>query len=483
MTPARAGCSAARAGRATRRLTRLAAASAAAGYHRTTRGGGAARSGLAALTDLVVANSAGDTFLAVALASTLFFAAPEHAARVRVATYLLTTLAPFALVAPVVGPLLDRFRRGRRLALAVTLLARAALVWALAGQRGAVTLYPLALGALVASKGFGVSRAAITPRVAPPGATLVRTNSRLQIAATVTGVLAGPLGAGISALAGYRVLLRIASPIYLAGVLLALSLPVHVDSAAGEEPARGLGSAVMAGSLGERLTGHLPHPGAPGWGGGPRGRLRLGRVPEALRAVLPLRGLVGFLTLFLAFQIRTHHDGTLALGLLAASAAAGTGLGLLTGSRLARRRPEALIAGALATAAAACVAAATFYSLPLALLLALFATMSYTAAKLSLDAVIQRDIADAVRVSAFARSETGVQLAWVLGGALGLARLSGQLGLALITVVVVAALVGHLLLRRPGRRSAAAAGLPPRQSPPPPPRHWWAAPEEPPAPR
>lgn len=482
MTPAPASRAAGRAGRATRRLTRLAAVSAAAGYHRTTRGGGAARSGLAALTDLVVANSAGDTFLAVALASTLFFAAPEHAARARVATYLLTTMAPFALVAPVVGPLLDRFRRGRRLALAATLLARAALVWALAGQRGAVSLYPLALGALVASKGFGVSRAAITPRVAPAGATLVRTNNRLQIAATVTGVLAGALGAGISALAGYRLLLRIASPIYLAGVLLALSLPVHVDSAAGEEPARGLGSAVMAGALGERLSGHIPRPGASP-GRGALGQLRLGRVPEALRAVLPLRGLVGFLTLFLAFQIRTHHDSTLALGFLAASAAVGTGLGLFAASRLGRRQPEALIAGSLGTAAAACVAAVTVYSLPVALLLALIATMTYTAAKLSLDAVIQRDIAEPVRVSAFARSETGVQLAWVLGGALGLAPLSGQFGVALVTAVMVAALAGHLLFRRLRRSSPTTGGIPRGQTPSPPPRPWWAAAEQPPPPR
>src|SRR3712207_7228956 len=44
-----------------------------------------------------------------------------------VALYLLVTMAPFAVVAPVIGPLLDRLQRGRRVALGAASLGRAVL--------------------------------------------------------------------------------------------------------------------------------------------------------------------------------------------------------------------------------------------------------------------------------------------------------------------------------------------------------------------
>ncbi len=52
-------------------------------------------------------------------------------------------------------------------------------------------------------------------------------------------------------------------------------------------------------------------------------------------------------------------------------------------------------------------------------------------AKLSLDALIQRDVPEEVRTSAFARSETLLQLAWVIGGGIGIILpLNGMLGLS-----------------------------------------------------
>ena len=61
----------------------------------------------------------------MALAGSLFLTPDPHAAKSKVALYLVFTLAPFAVVAPVLGPILDHFAHGRRLALAVTLVARA----------------------------------------------------------------------------------------------------------------------------------------------------------------------------------------------------------------------------------------------------------------------------------------------------------------------------------------------------------------------
>jgi predicted branched-subunit amino acid permease len=72
--------------------------------------------------------------------------------------------------------------------------------------------------------------------------------------------------------------------------------------------------------------------------------------------------------------------------------------------------------------------------------------------KLSLDAVIQRDVAEEVRTSVFARSETLIQLSWVLGGLVGIAlplqptRVS--LGLVAALVLAWTVFVVRSLLRR-----------------------------------
>ena len=52
-----------------------------------------------------------DAAVAVALANTLFFAAATAESTANVALYLAITVAPFALVAPVIGPALDRLQQ------------------------------------------------------------------------------------------------------------------------------------------------------------------------------------------------------------------------------------------------------------------------------------------------------------------------------------------------------------------------------------
>ena len=62
----------------------------------------------------MVANFAVDAAMAVALANTLFFAAASGESKGKVALYLLITIAPFAVIAPLIGPALDRLQHGRR---------------------------------------------------------------------------------------------------------------------------------------------------------------------------------------------------------------------------------------------------------------------------------------------------------------------------------------------------------------------------------
>lgn len=106
-----------RAARAMGRALRAPFTGAARGIRKATHAHGAGESGLGKLIELHAVNGAGDVMITVALASTVFFSVPTDEARGRVALYLAVTMAPFTLLAPVVGPLLDRLPHGRRAAM------------------------------------------------------------------------------------------------------------------------------------------------------------------------------------------------------------------------------------------------------------------------------------------------------------------------------------------------------------------------------
>src|SRR5882757_7072900 len=171
--------------------------------HRAAIADGADKSGLTALTWLVVANFATDAAMAVALANTLFFAAATGESKDKVALYLLITIAPFAVIAPLIGPALDRLQHGRRVALAASFALRTGLAVVLitnydgaAGSFPPWVLYPCALAMMVFSKSFSVLRSAVTPRVMPPTIDLVRVNARLTMFGLLGGTIAGGAIAG-----------------------------------------------------------------------------------------------------------------------------------------------------------------------------------------------------------------------------------------------------------------------------------------------
>jgi MFS family permease len=448
---------------------------------RSTHKGGAGESGLAKLIELHAVHSAGDMLVTVALASTVFFSVPTGQARGRVALYLLITMAPFALLAPVVGPLLDRLGHGRRAAMAGSLIARAVLAWTMAGviSTAGLGLYPAALGVLVASKAYGVVRSAVVPRLLPERTTLVKANSRVTFAGLLTTAVAAPLGAGLHAI-GAPWPLYGAFVIYIAGALLSMTLDPKVDSARGENKARlsaseepyeqardlpGSGDGVGVGdAVGDRLV----KGGGRGRRGGrpaqPPGLLGVGSsVLHALQGNCGLRALSGFLTMFLAFMLREHHLGGLSaamsLGVVGVAAGAGNALGTALGAWLKARGPEVIIAGVLVCALAAATMAAGWFGLVTVATVAAVAGITQALAKLSLDALIQRDVPEEVRTSAFARSETTLQLSWVIGGGLGIVLpLNGSLGMAVAaSLVLVAFLVSVRGLLGAARRGGGTA--------------------------
>lgn len=405
---------------------------------RAARAEGAGDSGLSRLIELHAFNAAGDAAVAISLAGTLFFQVPTGEARGQVALFLGLTMLPFAIVAPLIGPFLDRFSHGRRWAVGATMAIRCFLCWVLA--TAVVTesgwLFPAALGCLVASKAYGVTRAAAVPRLLPPDLTLVKANARVSLAGVVGAGVSAPL-AILASTFGPEWSLRYGFVIFVLATIWAIRLPEKVDASQGE------GELVLTGSSTEAGTGR-------------RARTRIpAAVAFALRANCGPRWLSGFLTMFMAFLLRDNPIGDwkpeVLLGLVIGAAGLGNTLGIAIGSLLRRLNPATTVVLALLADAAVAVLAALFYGLVTLVLLGLTAGLAQALAKLSLDSTIQRDVPSRIQASAFARSDTTLQLAWVIGGFVGIAMpLMPQLGLG-IAAAVLGAWATFVLVSRPRR--------------------------------
>lgn len=513
-----------RAGRAS-----AAAASGAGRFvHRVSGASGAGRTGFSHLLELTAAGGFGDAFVAIALAGSLFFSTSVAEARSRAAFALLITIAPYAILAPLIGPLLDKVRRGNKFILMGTLLARGLLCWSMSGALNDVPmLLPAAFGVLVLQKAYVVTRAAVTPRLLPSEITLVTANARSNLASLIATTTGAAVALGIDKIMGggsegAAWVLRVATVIYLAAMLIGLRLPDTVDAPApapdgggnadGSAGPAGTGSA--PGQAGDRWAG-VPENGRadrttatygtsfPGDAAGPTGSggkrttgafgrttipLRVARqrrrlipsvgpiVGEAMRANAATRVFYGFLLFFFAFFLRSttcksdlgralssaHHvaavcerfghvSDTVALGGFAAAAAVGGMLGTLIGSAMRSRWPQGMIFTVLLFATAASIACAIFFGLASILIVTLAAAISQTLVKVAQDSILQRQIPEETRASAFAFSETVNQLALVAGGLIGLLFSltgSGFAGLTFAAAGLALALVWLLLGRR-----------------------------------
>lgn len=374
------------------------------------RSRGAGESGLARLVEVHALQLAGDAFVTVALAGSLFFSVSPSTARSRIGLYLLIAMAPFAVIAPVLGPVLDRFQHGRRFALAATMLTRATLALvighALAGKHltttEALALYPAAFGVLVAQKTYAIVRSATVPRVLPRELTLVQANSRM----TMVGVI-GPFAAALVALAitkagGHQFALRIGALVYVSAAVLTLTLPRRADG----------GREVRANE------GHLRF----------ASPLKLGQpdavVAEMLRSAAALRWLGGFLLFYGAFVVQEHSIGgmpkAVSLSALAIGLGAGNFTGTVIGARIATFNATRLAVLLLLITAATTAFTALDFGLLSVFAVAVISAATAGITKLGLDATIQQRVDDSVRTSTFARSETTMQLAWVVGGGVGI---------------------------------------------------------------
>ena len=480
---------------------------------------GARESGLARLTEVHLVATAADAAFTIALASTVL-ALPVGQARGQVALFLLTTMVPFVFLSPLIGPILDRYRHGRRWALGATLAVRAFLSWVLAGLivDGSVWLLPIALVCLVATRAYAVTTAAAIPRVVPDGVTLVRANSRQSIAALI-GMVLGSAVAGLAGRIGPEWALRVAFAIYVVATVLAITLPAAVDSRATtpetasdagdpavEEtapaewqdgmPVGGCALDVDDASPGTAHgreswtsptasttpagTPELNH-GSPNTGpelgdtayppevGTPPGRWARWRpqrillpptVRSALVATSGSRALTGFLTLFAGFLMSERPpegvSDVVALGVVVGAAGLGNATGGFLGNRLGRRAPLGVATGMLVLATLAALATAISYSLVTIVVLGLVTGAFGQLARLCLGALVQAETDEETHSRVFAQTETTLQGAWVFGGGIGIV-------LPLIPQlgfgVVAIVLIGALAWSLWTRQAAAASSL------------------------
>lgn len=370
------------------------------------------------------ANVAGDTLVTVALAQTLFFGVPSADARGNVALYLALTLAPFAVIAPILGGIFARFRGVYRAALTLASVLRTVLAVVMMLGLATLWLYPLAFGMLVLSRLFGISKSSLLPVALPAPVALVSANAVLARIGILAGAIVVPLGA-LAVQVDPAVALALAAVFFGIAAFTSLGLPnprrledMDVDLDAADDPVL------------------------------PLRNLRLARFATA-----GARLLNGFLLLLLAFEFRDADARALDFGALIGAGGFGYGLASIVSPWLERRlREEPMVVAALAVEAAAAFIAGQFFGLAAAAALAAAAGLAWGTAKFAFDGLLQATVHPDKRGTAFTRSETLFQLAWVVGAIIPVTlTIPAEVGLAVAGVFALAAqtlFVSSLLVER-----------------------------------
>ncbi len=382
-----------------------------------------------------MASAGGDAIVGVALANTLFFAVPVGSARDKVALYLLFTMAPYSVLSPLVGPLLDRWRGSYRIAVVASAIGRGTLAIVLAERTNSLSLYPLAFGILVLSRVHSVSRSALVPDTRPPERSLMWANAWLAVASIGGAALTAPLAGLLNHFVGPEWPLWLGAFVFYAGALNGIQLPKVEAGERGDEAAA-------------RHQRDLPLLGARLVGGG--------------LAMAASRAGVGFLTFLMAFLLRSRGETGKGFVVAVICAALGgicsSGVAPILRSRL--HEPAMLLLSLVMITVSALWAAASF-SVVRAGVVSGVVALATGVARLSFDSLVQLDAPESVRARTFARYETIFQGCWVGGAALAslvpFAARGGLRTLALIAAVGIGLSVNGLRSGGPPAEVAAKA--------------------------
>ncbi len=375
--------------------------------------------------------SVGDALVTIALAGSLFFDIDPNSARWKVFLYLGLTVAPLALVAPFIGPALDRSHGGRRWMVVGVNTVRVFVCLLLIKDINSLVLFPEAFVVLAMGKAYAVALRALVPTVVRNDDELVEANSKLQLLSGLAAPGAGALSAPAYAIGGPQGVLCLAVVAYAVGAIASLRIPstqVAPQPATAEEAAE----------------------------------LRSVGIFLAASAMALVRGIVGFLTFLLLFGLREEpkwHLG-IVLGCTGGGALIGAALAprLRTAVSLERMLETVLGLTVVVAAGAAWFGVGDSRVAASAVLAGTVAIVS-TCGKLAFDSLVQRDAPDANRGRSFARFEVRFQMAWVIGAMIPillLPILHARLGFVVIAGTAAFALVSYLAGQRSAHRSHAA---------------------------
>ncbi len=464
--------------------------------------------GRLALTHVLM--TAGDTLFAVSLAGSLFFSISPTAAKDKVILYLLLTMGPFAVVAPALGPVIDRSRGARRAMVVASAVGRAVLCPFLARDIHSLLLFPEAFAMLVLSKVYLVTKGALVPEMAalgmldettgpgpsgtvgpqpaetptiptvrrpdptpPYGLPVVRVddpvtgteliepdlatlNARLGLLASLAGFAFALPAVAILKLGGAASVIWVAIAVFAAAAAAGVRLPVPARlgrERSGRRAAGRPGGARV--SAGAEVAIEMAPDFDPGWKGDDEDLAALRPIAdtEVILALMPmsvLKALVGFTTFLFAFELRRDGAATWWFGFILGGLTAGALIGVLLVSRIRRVLDEQqILMGSLWVTAAVTLIGA-FYSVRwFWAVMALAVGLSSSVAKPSFDALVQRHVRESNQGRAFARFETRFQLMWVVGSFVPVVlSLPVEAGSLVMAVVAAVGALSYMSSRR-----------------------------------
>jgi hypothetical protein len=356
--------------------------------------------------------AAGDAFVSVSLAGSLFFNVSPNASREQVLLYLLITMAPLAVLSPLVGPAVDRFRSSQRFVAAGFFVSRGVFCLLLAVTLLQVAFYPVVLLLLIASKASGIVKQTLVQTLVDDPEELVATNARLARFSSITAALGVAAATAVFASAGAEWSLRAGAVLFaLAGAVVLRARPRSTASVTPDDV--------------EYAETHLP------------------TVVVSSIGLLAIRAAVGFFIFTLAFTLRRSSEPALIYGLAAAAYGIGAFLGHTAATVLRRWfSEEQLIGLSLALPAVFTAIGILGASVPLLIVTSGLVGLSTTLGRNAFDGLLQRRAPEALLGRAGARYETRFQLAWVFGGVLATPiSLPVEVSMTVLTAIYVPALV------------------------------------------
>lgn len=324
--------------------------------------------------------------MSVSLAGSLFFNISPDASREQVLLYLLVTMIPLAVLAPLVGPAVDRFRGTQRFVAAGLFAFRALLCLALVSTLLDLAFYPIVLALLVVAKASGIVKQTLVQSLVDDPDALVAANARLSRFASITAAIAAVAAVALLRETGPEWTLRSGAALYVIAGAVALTIRIRRSMPPPSEDlqlAESLTPSVVVSSIG----------------------------------MIAIRAAVGFFVFTIAFSLRRDSQPAYVYGFAVAIYAAGAFLGHTAATLLRGRfREEQMIAMAIAAPAIFTAVGILGASTPLLLVISGMVGLSTTLGRNAFDALVQRLAPETMLGRAGARYETEFQLAWVFGG-------------------------------------------------------------------